>query len=845
MGIEKTNTVNVSFKTQNSTTASDTVIKSAAQTTVNVTDNSAEQELLKRLGITKEQLEAIKAMCPEFCSLTPEKQLEVIGKVNTSKNEQEKDNSVTPETVEDQKENTKKGFDDKAFAAASIEDKTKIYAEEAAKNAFLYSDSENPKSLDDWNALPEAEKQELIKAALSDDVKKNGKNVFDEKASDRLLQWNMTKIQAANAQNISVKELDARGADYKEEAIHDYIFNLDNNRTEEQQKYYDDQKNKTKLLMAYSKKHGNAEIWGDSEYVLRQNEINQRCEEMGVTIQEIEKEHLEEKAKISKLTPDEQDKLKNLTKLDAIIKQIKEDKKNGPVNYGRMKDFENSEYGKLFSYAQGTDDKIAIAIKYLKEKKGGTKFTAEFISELTQKDPELAAELHNKFAISSSTKERKNIAACDTGYNQYLNSLNINSFDGESSVIVANTQKRIAQTDKKRAARLAKMALNNADGKHLLATSSVYSSFGIDSVEIAHADAALDQTRVTQKQQLKMMSNTHKYSGIEARKYAAIHNDKTYAENQIRLHNIAIKDKEVNDAMVQDGTYSRYAKENQIEAFEAHKHRYEQDDYSEKEAIAGLNKLSDFISKSHIDNQLAMHKEIMNSKYSEVQEHAASNISKYDANVQTAALNNVYKSGNTKAVEAAVQAIPFIKSQAVQENAAKQAAMELLLVKAELNEKFLNGTLTKAEIGKLSLMDRNRYIVRLFDTASMTDKLRYLKMIPAGKSKEAVYNVIGKFYPSIFKILINDVSTAEIAYNMQGLNSELRGIVKNTILANAEINPSFKILRDRLHLQTKTNDIASNDLYPPTSKNSKSSTVPKEFDTTEIYKKDKNGFFVV
>ena len=302
MGIEKTNTVNVSFKTQNSTTASGTVIKSAAQTTVNVTDNSAEQELLKRLGITKEQLEAIKATCPEFCSLAPEKQLEVIGKVNTSKNEQEKDNSVTPETVEDQKENTKKGFDDKAFAAASIEDKVKIYAEEAAKNAFLYSDSEKPKSLDDWNALPEAEKQELIKTALSDDVKKNGKNVFDEKASDRLLQWNMTKIQAANAQNISVKELDARGADYKEEAIHDYIFNLDNNRTVEQQKYYDDQKNKTKLLMAYSKKHGNAEIWGDSEYVLRQNEINQRCEEMGVTIQEIEKEHLEEKAKISKHT---------------------------------------------------------------------------------------------------------------------------------------------------------------------------------------------------------------------------------------------------------------------------------------------------------------------------------------------------------------------------------------------------------------------------------------------------------------------------------------------------------------------------------------------------------------
>lgn len=84
------------------------------------------------------------------------------------------------------------------------------------------------------------------------------------------------------------------------------------------------------------------------------------------------------------------------------------------------------------------------------------------------------------------------------------------------------------------------------------------------------------------------------------------------------------------------------------------KDRFEQDDFSKEEAISQLNVLADQIKDCHKDSQLAMHKDIMQSKYSEVQEHAAANIKDYDMTVQAKALDTVYASNNEKAIEAAV-----------------------------------------------------------------------------------------------------------------------------------------------------------------------------------------------
>lgn len=830
---------------------------------VDVKSNTAKLELLKRLGITEEQLNVILNKYPDFYSLAPEKQLTIAAGINTLQPEKEtpknqvKDSVSSSEPSNLTKENKDvkiSAFDNKAFAVASNADKTKIYAEELAKNKFMYADSRNVKNAENWQALSEDKKQELIKNELQAlEAKKDQKadsDIQQEKLS-RMLQIGMTELQAANMQEISVEKMNKRGLAYKEQIVHEYVFDLpEAEQSDEQKKYLEIQAHKSELLCDYAKKQG-----VELSATMSPSDLRAQAKKLGVKVEALEIKELEEKqAREGKnFSSEDKTKLRNLRNVIAfseVVEKIEEKQKNGKFEKsGLLESFSDSDFGKEFFALDSSDGaKCKAVYGYVhtlpKEQKTPDKL-ANLFNELREKDPELAVKVQQYVLGNSSIAEQSEFVKSDNKLAQAVVSSSINAIHTSVAIEKARKDKAMQAEDPETAEALAVLRINSSDEDHKLATSKIDASFGNVNVEKAHVDAAHNKDIVSAKAQLEMLNDTFDLGGIEAQKYAGVTNDQSYKENQLPLHNKAIQNKEVNDAMVEAGTYSRYASENQVSALTAHKQRYEQGDYTEKEAIAGLNKLSDFISESHIDNQLAMHKEIMNSKYSEVQEHAASNISKYDANVQTAALNNVYKSGNTKAVEAAVQSIPFIKSQAVQENAAKQAAMELLLVKAELNEKFLNGTLTKAEIGKLSLMDRNRYIVRLFDTASMTDKIRYLKMIPAGKSKEAVYNVIGKFYPSIFKILINDVSTAEIAYNMQGLNSELRGIVKNTILANAEINPSFKILRDRLHLQTKTNDISSNDLYPSTSKNLKSSTVPKEFDTTEIYKKDKNGFFVV
>ena len=71
---------NITFQgTQNTNASSST---SSAPKNINMTDNTAEQELLKRLGITKEQLETIKAKYSDFLSLSPEKQIEIVSKIN-------------------------------------------------------------------------------------------------------------------------------------------------------------------------------------------------------------------------------------------------------------------------------------------------------------------------------------------------------------------------------------------------------------------------------------------------------------------------------------------------------------------------------------------------------------------------------------------------------------------------------------------------------------------------------------------------------------------------------------------------------------------------------------------
>lgn len=822
-------------------TASANVSTNSTLGNVDVKDSSAKQELLQRLQITEKQLESILLKSSDFYSLPVEKQTEIVATIKAQAVETTPVINKSDETFSDTNTSSTTTapsadeltatprFDHKSYAELSTEQKFAVYAEELAKNKFIYADPKNPK---DWNSLTDAQKQELIKAQSDALTSRNGKNVFSGDDVDKMLRYGMTMVQTANYQGVTLDELQSKEPDAVKEAVHNYVYALDNDkRTEGQQIYLREQKFASNALRDYAKKH-NYEI-GDA--TMTPDKIKKHCETLGVNIYDVEREYLENKKRQGALSDEDNKRLEVLTKLDGLVTAVQDKLKDGPVNYGRLVEFEKTEFGKLYNSATITEEKIAYIMKYLKSQDVDVNFKAEFISELVQKDEKLGALLYNEFIGSSSKEDKLKIAQSKIGYMPEMNSWGVNEFDEASTQALAQTQKEIHKTDSKRAQRIAMMSQNNADGKHLVHLSAVHAGFGDVEVERNLADRALNHDIVDIKQQQEILTNTFNMSSSEARIFAGTNIDRAYKENQLPLHNQAIKDKVVNDAMANDGTYSRYAKENQTAALSAQKQRFEQDDYSKEDAIAGLNKLSDFIPDCDKDNQLAMHKEMMTSKYSEVQEHVAGNIKNYDPSVQNDAMSVVYQSGNEKAIEIAVSNISEFKSPDVQQVALKQATMEL--ADDEFQTKFANGTLSQAEILQLSSSERRDYYINLFDKATATEKIKFLKELPAGRAKQTVYNLIGTYYKNLFvQMVSDDVQTAESMFNM-GLKTQLHGIVKNCIITKAETNPSYKFLRDRLGLSANEEESLQ------IARTSNYSSVPNNFekDNFVLFPKDRHG----
>ena len=822
-------------------TASANVSTNSALGNVNVKDNSAKQEILQRLQITEEQLETILLKSPDFYSLAVEKQTEIVATIKAQAVETTPVINKSDETFSDTNLSSTTTapsadeltatpqFDNKSYAELSTKQKFAVYVEELAKNKFIYADPKNPK---DWNSLTAAQKQELIKAQNDALTNRNGKNVFSGDDVDKMLQLGMTKVQAANYLGVTLDELQSKEPDDVKEAVHDYVFALDDDkRTKGQEMYLREQEFASNALLDYAKKH-NYEI-GDA--IMSPNEIKRHCKALDVNIYNVEKEYLENKKAQGALSDKDNKRLESLTELNGLVTAVQDKLKDGPVNYGRLAEFEKTDFGELYNFATTHEEKAACIIKYLKSQGADVNFKAEFISELVQKDEELGARLYNEFVGSSSNEDKLKFAKSKIGYMPEMNSWGVNEFDEASTQALAQTQKEIHKTDSKRAQRIAIMSQNNADGKHLVRLSAVHAGFGDVEVERNLADRALNHDIVDIKQQQEILTNTFNMSSSEARIFAGTNIDRAYKENQLPLHNQAIKDKVVNDAMANDGTYSRYAKENQTAALSAQKQRFEQDDYSKEDAIAGLNKLSDFIPDCDKDNQLAMHKEMMTSKYSEVQEHVAGNIKNYDPSVQNDAMSVVYQSGNEKAIEIAVSNISEFKSPDVQQVALKQATMEL--ADDEFQTKFANGTLSQAEILQLSSSERRDYYINLFDKATATEKIKFLKELPAGRAKQTVYNLIGTYYKNLFvQMVSDDVQTAESMFNM-GLKTQLHGIVENCIITKAETNPSYKFLRDRLGLSANEEEslqIARTSNYSSVSNNF-------EKDNFVLFPKDRHG----
>lgn len=225
--------VNSGLKAANTTSGSKTV-------SVQMTDTN-KLALLKKLNITLDQYNAIKAQNPNFDTLSPAEQYEIIDNFSVktptlveSKTEKqdakvEKTSTSTPEIKDIKAEYNKK----------DLVGKTEICYSEVARNIYIYGVKDKDKvianahSKEEWDKLSDEEKKaevEKVKTFIkSDERLKNVKNKYDDKVPENtkeiVIDAIMRAIHAADAEGISFVDFMKKGEYERKELIERHLVN--------------------------------------------------------------------------------------------------------------------------------------------------------------------------------------------------------------------------------------------------------------------------------------------------------------------------------------------------------------------------------------------------------------------------------------------------------------------------------------------------------------------------------------------------------------------------------------------------------------------------------------------
>lgn len=119
------------------------------------------------------------------------------------------------------------GFFNKAeFSKLSRDQKVNVYIQEYAKNSYMYSDYENKKTEEDWNALTDEEKAKYLNESKNTLAKTYGElfSIVDDDVANAALDKKMTDILAANRVETPMAEYDKFEDEHKNELIYDYLF---------------------------------------------------------------------------------------------------------------------------------------------------------------------------------------------------------------------------------------------------------------------------------------------------------------------------------------------------------------------------------------------------------------------------------------------------------------------------------------------------------------------------------------------------------------------------------------------------------------------------------------------
>lgn len=871
----------ISLKIQNNGIENNTVTNNAASAknasqTIPLVQRYTEEDLLKKLGITKDVLNAILLKYPDATSLPLDKlqvlvnkeiasnQLNENSEANIHNRASEPDNKMNSASNEslNAEENselseTQRPFNKGEFIKLSPDKKANVIALELAKNKFLYSDSDNPKTEEDWNNLTEEERQNLFKSTL--EAVKNDKNglakLLTNYGKSSIADSTMTRIQAANMYEISLEDFQKLSQVEREEYVYDYLntekeFADAEGRKPEFTKSERDYWNRSNLLVEsvnnYYKQKGieRSVCPGDVSQVLREENLN---------LEQIQFDYLDNKIKQGQ----------NLSKYEKYQYKYLSETKDYFETDSQLNNLANAENQKLqeppslYSKIQSTEfaekyndafpnEKVEILYGILKQEAGNDKkvlydnLIASASDAYKKGDRALASDLAKKARLV----DRVRYISVDKNASATEVSLKTKSAKDLSAQEAAELHKNIGNNENEAIAESGGIALvGRSSDEQALEISYVGSKFS--KVDNAMYD------RFTKFEDIDKAeigyTNVRNGATQETLNYVAANADKSQAELQNTVLKMYIEgNKEATQAAIDAKTVTRFYAQNQTEALNTLKNNAET--LMEKgEAIKALNLLSDQIQDCHKDNQLDMHKSMMQSKYSEVQEHTAGNIKNYDPSVQSKALDAVYESGNESAIDAAVNSLESAPScvqeevslKIVGETAARNNLIELAQSPdtVSLQERLASGAhLSQSEFNALPSELKREYFTNYFKKLPLEQKIKLLSSIPNGAQKKTIYVMIARTDANLFNAIVKDKDRADMLLSM-GLPNDVKNKITNVVKFLAVSDIGYQNIAKKYDIEYENEkNKQDNSLY---------TTNPYGFDIKEIYLKDKKGNLMV
>ncbi len=797
--------------------------------TIGIGEQSKIAKFCEEFGITEEDYAAIISRYPDIINMSKNEQLIIINELKSSNNTVEESTSTEQCNVEKAGAQTNTDytyFDHKAFAELPVNEKFNVYMEELAKNKFMFG-GESKKSVEDWNALSDEQKQELINTEKND--VRDLKDLFkDETTVDEILQYKMLKLQVDNSNHYLNQD----------ETCYDYLERLDglDLLSDSQKKYIEN----NKVVIAALREQGYTNFKdGD---ILSPAEIKEYAEQLGTTSLKLQIEYYEsQQEKGIKLSDGQTEKLEQLKKLDKGLDALK----NYPQkNSGRMDALIQSKYGALLNDENILpEDKTAVIASYIKDNYSNlppeeyAKAVIELTSEYRAEDEEQAAALY-LIALKSanSAEQRQALVGSDNLYAQMNNSLNVNEFNEEETLILANTNEALIEKRVEGADQIGDLRLECSDDEHAYMTSGIDSASASEYVQQAHQNRAF---RVKDSaMQLHMLNNTFDNSSLEVRQDAAMKLQNAHKDNRSPLAKKASEDKDVATYMNENGAVAKYEDaDDQKAVFNILNRRFYEDDFTEDEAISQLNTLADQIQDCDKSNQLEMHNTMMSSKYSEVQEHTAANIGNYDESVKADALCSVYESGNEKAIENAVDSLKYVTDTSAQSDLAAQIRDEvsyyvivneavksnpniltetssdtLTKDKDSIQAKIASGAaLTDDELASLTPSEKLQYYSNYFKNLPIEQKIKFLDSIGTASMKKTAYILLARTNSSLFSLICarDGFSVADSLLSM-GLSEDVENKIKEMIRASAPINYSARQVAEKYGLEYNNEDTENN-----------------------------------